>query len=147
MVKVKVQQYLTKPKHCIWPIRTRNTFVSTNEQFAPEWRQPCHGTAAFNYYHPIYMMPGPAHPISQYISIPCYVFYSLVGLGLIWGGAFTAAKSKSQSISYFYISYRLQPSACDCNLRSYPHNIHLRNMLHLYALILVMESYLTITYQ
>ena len=35
MVKVQVQQYLTKPNHCIWPIRTHYTFVSTNEQFAP----------------------------------------------------------------------------------------------------------------
>ena len=32
---VEVQQYLTKPNHCIWPIRTHYTFVSTNEQFAP----------------------------------------------------------------------------------------------------------------
>ena len=56
MVKVQVQQYLTKPNHCIWKIRTHYTFVSTNEQFAPEWRWPCHGTAAFNYYHPIYMI-------------------------------------------------------------------------------------------
>ena len=31
MVKVKVQQYLTKPNHCIWPIRTHYTFVSTND--------------------------------------------------------------------------------------------------------------------
>ena len=35
MVKVQVQQYLTKPNHCIWPIRTHYTFVSTNEQSAP----------------------------------------------------------------------------------------------------------------
>ena len=56
MAIVEVQQYLTKPNHCIWPIRTHYTFVSTNEQFAPEWRRPCHGTAAFNYYHPIYMI-------------------------------------------------------------------------------------------
>ena len=35
MVKEQVQQYLTKPNHCIWPIRTHYTFVSTNEQFAP----------------------------------------------------------------------------------------------------------------
>ena len=35
MVKVQIQQYLTKPNHCIWPIRTDYTFVSTNEQFAP----------------------------------------------------------------------------------------------------------------
>ena len=56
MVKGKVQQYLTKPNHCIWPIRTHYTFVSTNEQFAPKWRRPYHGTAAFNYYHPIYMI-------------------------------------------------------------------------------------------
>ena len=35
MVIVEVQQYLTKPNHCIWPIRTHYTFVSTNEQFAP----------------------------------------------------------------------------------------------------------------
>ena len=35
MVKDMVQQYLTKPNHCIWPIRTHYTFVSTNEQFAP----------------------------------------------------------------------------------------------------------------
>ena len=34
MVIVEVQQYLTKPNHCIWPIRTHYTFVSTNEQFA-----------------------------------------------------------------------------------------------------------------
>ena len=26
---------MTKPNHCIWPIRTHYTFVSTNEQFAP----------------------------------------------------------------------------------------------------------------
>ena len=31
MVKVKVQQYLTKPNQCIWPIRTHYTFVSTND--------------------------------------------------------------------------------------------------------------------
>ena len=31
MVIVEVQQYLTKPNHCIWPIRTHYTFVSTNE--------------------------------------------------------------------------------------------------------------------
>ena len=36
MVIVEVQQYLTKPNHCIWPIRTHYTFVSTNEQFAPD---------------------------------------------------------------------------------------------------------------
>ena len=24
--------------------------------FAPNERRPCHGTAAFNYYHPIYMI-------------------------------------------------------------------------------------------
>ena len=35
MVKEQVQQYLTKPNHCIRPIRTHYTFVSTNEQFAP----------------------------------------------------------------------------------------------------------------
>ena len=35
MIKRKVQQYLTKPNHCIWPIRTHYTFLSTNEQFAP----------------------------------------------------------------------------------------------------------------
>ena len=35
MVKAQVQQYLTKPNHCIWPIRAHYTFVSTNEQFAP----------------------------------------------------------------------------------------------------------------
>ena len=35
MVIVEVKQYLTKPNHCIWPIRTHYTFVSTNEQFAP----------------------------------------------------------------------------------------------------------------
>ena len=35
MVKVQVQQYWTKPNYCIWPIRTHYTFVSTNEQFAP----------------------------------------------------------------------------------------------------------------
>ena len=58
MVIVEVQQYLTKPNHCIWPIRTHYTFVSTNKQFAPKWRRPCHGTAAFNYYHPIYMILG-----------------------------------------------------------------------------------------
>ena len=26
---------MTKPNHCIWPIRTHYTFVSTDEQFAP----------------------------------------------------------------------------------------------------------------
>ena len=26
---------MTKPNHCIWPIRTHYTFVSTNKQFAP----------------------------------------------------------------------------------------------------------------
>ena len=31
MVKEQVQQYLTKPNHCIWPIRTHYTFVSTND--------------------------------------------------------------------------------------------------------------------
>ena len=56
MVIVEVQQYLTKPNHCIWPIRTHYTLVSTNEQFAPKWRRPGQGTAAFNYYHPIYMI-------------------------------------------------------------------------------------------
>ena len=35
MVKEQVQQYFTKPNHCIWPIRTHYTFVSDNEQFAP----------------------------------------------------------------------------------------------------------------
>ena len=35
MVKEQVQQYLSKPNHCIWPIRTHYTFVLTNEQFAP----------------------------------------------------------------------------------------------------------------
>ena len=35
MVIVEAQQYLTKPNHCIWPIRTHYTFLSTNEQFAP----------------------------------------------------------------------------------------------------------------
>ena len=35
MVKVQVQQYLTKQNNCIWPIRTHYTSVSTNEQFAP----------------------------------------------------------------------------------------------------------------
>ena len=27
---------MTKPNHCIWPIRTHYTFVSTNQQFAPD---------------------------------------------------------------------------------------------------------------
>ena len=31
MVIVEVQQYLTKPNHCIWPIKTHYTFVSTND--------------------------------------------------------------------------------------------------------------------
>ena len=31
MAIVEVQQYLTKPNHCIWPIRTHYTFASTND--------------------------------------------------------------------------------------------------------------------
>ena len=31
MVIVEVKQYLTKPNHCIWPIRAHYTFVSTND--------------------------------------------------------------------------------------------------------------------
>ena len=78
---------MTKPNHCIWIIRTHYTFVSTNEQFAPKWRRPCQGTAAFNYYHPIYMILESIwrYSILSYLYLILHLYFTniLIRLGEI----------------------------------------------------------------